>query len=333
MSSISGQIGSQIISTMSSHLERRRSWRRISRECDACRIVLDELRAVTVKAASLPPTPPSANLWPGIAARLERLRTSLPFRELAARRFSFTMPQLVAAAAALMLVSGGIRSGSRSTAAARRRYHPWWRPTGRASRRCRSSIVSLDDAINDLQHTLDAGRSQLDPETVNILESNLAAIDRAIDRSRRALDADPANVYLHTTSPKRGSASWRCCGAPTRSSGRVEITEASDTSWFWQDSHSPSHSRRGRRRLGPSLRRRIKPNRAARRPVDDQQLRRRSRHPYLEQGRDPRRGAAPVADRGEHPPKRGRSGHFRQRRSRTTGFGGLRHHRARMDAD
>ena len=50
-------------------------------ECDACRIVLDELRAVTVKAASLPPTPPSANLWPGIEARLER-RTNRPTRRL-----------------------------------------------------------------------------------------------------------------------------------------------------------------------------------------------------------------------------------------------------------
>ncbi len=165
-------------------------------ECDACRIVLDELRAVTVKAASLPPTPPSANLWPGIEARLERRTNVMPFRERAARRFSFTMPQLVAAAAALMVVSGG-SVWLRSTAAARRRYHPWWRPTGRASRRCRSSIVSYDEAIADLQQALDAGRSQLDPETVKILESNLAAIDQAIDQSRRALDADPANVYLH----------------------------------------------------------------------------------------------------------------------------------------
>jgi hypothetical protein len=54
-----------------------------------------------------------------------------------------------------------------------------------------------DEAVHDLQQTLDAGRSQLDPETVKILEANLAAIDRAIDQSRRALAADPANIYLH----------------------------------------------------------------------------------------------------------------------------------------
>ena len=55
-----------------------------------------------------------------------------------------------------------------------------------------------DDAINDLERALEAGRSQLDPETVKILESNLSAIDRAIDQSRRALEADPANIYLHS---------------------------------------------------------------------------------------------------------------------------------------
>jgi len=165
-------------------------------ECDACRIVLDELRAVTVKAASLPPTPPSANLWPGIEARLERRTNVMPFRERAARRFSFTMPQLVAAAAALMLVSGGsvwlAQYGGRTTSL----------PPVVATDGAGIAPVSLvdrqyDDAINDLQHTLDAGRSQLDLETVKILESNLAAIDRAIDQSRRALDADPANDYLH----------------------------------------------------------------------------------------------------------------------------------------
>jgi putative zinc finger protein len=164
--------------------------------CEACRTVLDELRAVTVKAASLSPTPPSADLWPGIEARIERRKNVMPFRERAARRFSFTMPQLVAAAAALMLVSGGsvwlAQYGGRTTSLP---------PVG-ATDGTGIAPVSLvdrqyDDAISDLQHTLDAGRSQLDPETVKILESNLAAIDRAIDQSRQALDADPANVYLH----------------------------------------------------------------------------------------------------------------------------------------
>ena len=54
-----------------------------------------------------------------------------------------------------------------------------------------------DEAVADLQRTLDAGRSKLDPETVRVLEDNLGAIDRAIDQCRRALAADPANMYLN----------------------------------------------------------------------------------------------------------------------------------------
>ena len=55
-----------------------------------------------------------------------------------------------------------------------------------------------DEAIADLERTLEAGRTNLDPETVRVVEENLAAIDRAIDQCRRALATDPANVYLNT---------------------------------------------------------------------------------------------------------------------------------------
>jgi tetratricopeptide (TPR) repeat protein len=55
-----------------------------------------------------------------------------------------------------------------------------------------------DEAIADLQRVLDAERTQLDPETVRVLEKNLASIDAAIDQCRRALKADPSNIYLNT---------------------------------------------------------------------------------------------------------------------------------------
>ncbi len=49
-----------------------------------------------------------------------------------------------------------------------------------------------------LQQALQAGRSQLDPGTIKVLETNLDAIDTAIEQSQRALAQDPANVYLNT---------------------------------------------------------------------------------------------------------------------------------------
>ncbi len=54
-----------------------------------------------------------------------------------------------------------------------------------------------DEAIADLEQALNAGRADLDPATIKVLETNLAAIDTAISESRQALAADPANVYLN----------------------------------------------------------------------------------------------------------------------------------------
>ena len=45
--------------------------------------------------------------------------------------------------------------------------------------------------------TSDQGRDRLDPRTYEVLERNLRTIDRAIDEARRALEADPGNVYLN----------------------------------------------------------------------------------------------------------------------------------------
>ena len=58
--------------------------------------------------------------------------------------------------------------------------------------------AAFDQAVADLQQTLDAGRGRLDAQTIRILETNLQAIDRAIAQCREALAADPANVYLNT---------------------------------------------------------------------------------------------------------------------------------------
>jgi hypothetical protein len=55
-----------------------------------------------------------------------------------------------------------------------------------------------DQAVADLERILDAGRATLDPATVQVLDKNLAAIDRAIDECSHALAMDPASIYLNT---------------------------------------------------------------------------------------------------------------------------------------
>jgi anti-sigma factor RsiW len=56
---------------------------------------------------------------------------------------------------------------------------------------------SYDEAVAELQRTLEQHRTELDSSTVRIVEQNLAVIDRAILQARRALAADPSSPYLH----------------------------------------------------------------------------------------------------------------------------------------
>jgi anti-sigma factor RsiW len=170
--------------------------------CCECSDTLDELREVVARAGSLTPRPPEADLWPGIAPHLERSAV-IPFQPRpSARRFSFTGPQLVAAGLALMVMSGSgvwvLQHGGRATDT------PSLAAAGASSPGADAGVAPAaladpryDAAIADLEQALRAGHADLDPGTVRILEMNLDAIDKAIDQSRRALAADPANVYLN----------------------------------------------------------------------------------------------------------------------------------------
>lgn len=168
--------------------------------CEECRKTLADLRLVIAHAANLQDAGPDADLWPGLAVRLgDGRRHVAQFRAASPlKRFSFTMPQLVAAALALMVLSGGMvwlaRLGGDRTdfpSIAGQVVQPEVTPANLAD-------AHFDEAISDLQQTLDSGRGSLDPETVRILEQNLLSIDDAIEQCRRALAADPANVYLNS---------------------------------------------------------------------------------------------------------------------------------------
>src|SRR4249920_1223309 len=73
-------------------------------ECAECRRTLQDLQRIVATAASLPPQPPAADLWTGIADRLET--RVVPF-DRGRRRFAFTLPELVAASVLLTVLSGG----------------------------------------------------------------------------------------------------------------------------------------------------------------------------------------------------------------------------------
>lgn len=169
--------------------------------CGGCRETLEQLRGVVLEATSLGDAAPSRDLWTGVAARItpgSQLRGFVsPFRRAISSRLSFTLPQLAAAGLALMVLSGGLvwmaRSGDPRADFPPISAHV---ADGPAVPPPNFADPTYDDAIADLERTFEAGRTELDAETVRVVEENLGTIDRAIDQSRRALATDPANVYL-----------------------------------------------------------------------------------------------------------------------------------------
>jgi hypothetical protein len=162
-------------------------------QCGACSQALEELRQVTERAGALEDRPPSGDLWSGIATRMAA--KSETASHAARRRFTFTVPQLAAAAAALVLLtaggmslalqSGGQRGGQLAASA---QY------TGEP---VAVAASAYDAAVAELQRMLDERRDQLDSATIRVLEENLAAIDHAIAEARAALVEDPSNAYLN----------------------------------------------------------------------------------------------------------------------------------------
>jgi len=163
--------------------------------CRHCTETLAELRAVVERAGALRPSAPESDLWPGVAKQIDAPPGVVPFLTRSRRRISFTVPQLVAAGLALMVVSGGgvwvLNHGGRATDT------PPVEARQTAVLPASFTDPHYDEAIADLEQTLQDGRAQLDPQTVRILEMNLDAIDKAIGQCREALAADPANLYLH----------------------------------------------------------------------------------------------------------------------------------------
>ena len=177
-------------------------------ECASCRQALAELHDIVAQARALEPVEPERDLWPGIAGAVGaplaggEPRDAIPFpRERAARGRTglfVTAPQLAAAAAALVILS---------TAAT------WWVGTGVPARGTGLPLAApetpatavaeglapppeLARELATLEAVLAEARPHLDPNTLRIIEKNLAVIQLAIDESVGALNVDPGNAFV-----------------------------------------------------------------------------------------------------------------------------------------
>lgn len=175
-------------------------------ECPNCREDLEALSELMADLGSLPvEAEPSRDLWPQIQWRIS---AAGPPVKNPARRSGITVPawQLLAAGIALALMSGGTVWAIMSTAVqgpASVATEPAAIPSAPASvvpsTASSAEFAAYDgyaDALADLEAVVETGRNVLDPETVRILEENLAIIDRAILESSEALAQDPGSRVL-----------------------------------------------------------------------------------------------------------------------------------------
>ena len=174
--------------------------------CPSCSTTLAELTRVVMRARALPAPQPMRDLWDGIAERIAAEHApppAMPAPPPRRRRWSFAWPELAAAAMAIAVGSGGTawwaanRMAQPGTAGSALAVPSLSSPAVTPAGGLGAAAPRYDAAVADLQRVLTAGRGTLDSSTVQVLERNLALIDRAIADAQRALAADPGNAYLN----------------------------------------------------------------------------------------------------------------------------------------
>jgi anti-sigma factor RsiW len=170
--------------------------------CPQCQATLAGLRDVIFRAHELPDLEPGRDLWPAIAARLRVTPQERSWwkrvidRVWHEGRVSLSLPQLAGAASVVAIVTALVmlsRGAGPSSAPVPASVSP-----GGAVTLANFADPQYDAAVSDLKRALEAGRDRLDPQTVAVLERNLAVIDGAIVQAREALATDPANTYLNS---------------------------------------------------------------------------------------------------------------------------------------
>ena len=171
--------------------------------CDACRALVDDLRAIRGTAGSLPHRDPPARVWPRLerAVRLEQehhhdvARRLRPSARLTPSRYM--LPWLAAAAAIVIAVYVGVRyrpnpapvPGAVSVPAA----DGGTSAQASVEAELRAAEEHYDKAIKGLEQITNAEKGALDAQTAATLQKNLSVIDQAISESRAAVRAQPAS--------------------------------------------------------------------------------------------------------------------------------------------
>jgi hypothetical protein len=167
-------------------------------ECAACRATVEDLHTLRDAAGNLEPRVPPAHVWTRIAEGAAI--------EPRGRRWAAIGPpggwHSLAAAAVLLLVLGGSWLAWRQASAPVPGGALVQAPQGQAPDPALVQDVETElklaeehyvRAIAGLEVIARAERSELDPQTADVLQANLTVIDAAIGESRAALQTEPSS--------------------------------------------------------------------------------------------------------------------------------------------
>lgn len=178
--------------------------------CPECREEYGLLARVVAELGALPQeasTPES--VWTGIervvgdSIRREDEASgvlALSRRRRPVRRFTFSVPQLAAAAVVVSTLSAGAMWMAVSSRVVGHTPVATAPPApaglGPAARMAASGEVAYEQALVELEAIVERGRDVLAPETLENLDRSLRAIDQATEDIRRALEEDPNSELL-----------------------------------------------------------------------------------------------------------------------------------------
>jgi hypothetical protein len=166
-------------------------------ECSACRTATGEIRSLVDAASKLPRgISPGRDLYPDIRNRIERHDLATP-ADLATPPVHRTRWMALAASLLIVAIAGSVAlwmredtGGTPSEVA----------PTGGVIPAAHNETGSFEAAVREytdaatmLEVAIEERRDKYSPETLDVLERNLAIIDQAIDEVRAALEADPSS--------------------------------------------------------------------------------------------------------------------------------------------
>ena len=157
--------------------------------CESCRAEAASLRELLAEVAELPLSLPLAqDSWNDVLARIES-----PASETIGWRAGWG----IAAAAVLcfLLVTAGLSRQGPPTAP-RSAASTSLAPVASTVSQRALAENEFKKAKLELMIQLEQRRSELSPETMDIVETNLAVIEESLQRIRTALEQDPANAEL-----------------------------------------------------------------------------------------------------------------------------------------